>query len=155
MKKWIVSASLALSVASTAALADYDDYMKYEKQTPTKELLKQAQSDYTRYCAACHAKDGTGRDAPALKGSLIATGPIGGNIHMVITGGPHTRMPAWGLTGLSDQVLAEILTYTRNAWGNDDKTLHGKHAGGVVTEELIKKYREALPKQPWKKDIRT
>lgn len=155
VRKWMALASFALSLNAGTALAGFDDNAKLENQTPPKALLKRAQNEYIRYCSACHAKDGTGRDAPALKGSLIATGPMGGNIHMVITGGPHTRMPAWGLTGLSDRALADMLTYVRNAWGNDNKKQFGKHAGGVITEELVKKYREALPKQPWKKDITT
>lgn len=155
MKQWICFGlgAMLLSMSCTASVGR--PYAKYEYQKPTKEQMISGKTEYTRYCAACHAKDGSGRDGPALKGSLIATGPIGSTIHMTITGGPHSKMPMWGLTELSDATIAQILTYVRNAWGNSDKKVNGKHAGGVITPELVKKYRDSLPNRNSNKNVRT
>ena len=130
------------------------DSQKVESNTPSYETLKSGRENYQRYCASCHGKDGEGNNAPAITGSLIATGPVDKHIEFVLTGKSHTTMPAWGLTGLSDEVLADIITYQRNAWGNNDKDKYGKDAGGIATSEMIKKHREDLEKKPAADNIR-
>jgi cytochrome c oxidase subunit II len=55
---------------------------------------------------------------PALKGSKIATGPIKDHINIVLNGKPGTAMQAFG-SQLSDTDIAAIVTYERNAWGNN------------------------------------
>ncbi len=59
---------------------------------------------------------------PALKGSPIAKGPVAGHIDRVMNGKPGTAMQAFK-GQLSDQDLADVITYERNAWGNDTGTL--------------------------------
>lgn len=153
MKRLLIITSFCLTIATTAS-ATTNEYVKFEHKVPTKEKMTTANKEFIRYCSACHGKTGEGKTGPSLQGNLIATGPMGSMIHYVITGEPHTVMPAWGLTELSNEALADILTYVRNSWGNNDKKEYGKHAGGVVTPELIKKYRETLKKMPARKNIR-
>jgi cytochrome c oxidase subunit II len=56
---------------------------------------------------------------PALKGSSVATGkPINRHILTVLNGIPNTAMQAFS-SQLNDNELAAIITYERNAWGNN------------------------------------
>ena len=55
---------------------------------------------------------------PPLKGSKIATGPVKDHIHLVLNGKPGTAMAAFR-DQLNDLELAAVITYERNAWGNN------------------------------------
>ncbi|MET1256705.1 cytochrome c oxidase subunit II [Aliikangiella maris] len=70
-------------------------------------------------CAACHKPDGSGMPPgfPALKGSAIATGPVKDHIDIVVNGSTG-GMQAFGKQ-LTDAELAAVITYERNAWGNN------------------------------------
>lgn len=84
-------------------------------------LMAEGEEQYGKYCAVCHKQDGTGMPPvfPALKGSSVATGqPITRHIQLVLTGVPGTAMQAFS-NQLSDNELAAIVTYERNAWGNN------------------------------------
>ncbi len=90
-------------------------------QKMTKDdLMKKGEASYNTYCAACHKPDGSGMPPafPALKGSKIATGPVADHLHIVLNGKPGTAMQAFG-TQLTDDVIASIITYERNSWGNN------------------------------------
>lgn len=84
------------------------------------ELMKRGEQAYNTTCAICHKTDGVGAppNYPAMKGSKIATGPIAAHINIVLNGKPGTAMQAFG-PQLSDNDLAAIITYERNAWGNN------------------------------------
>ena len=72
-------------------------------------------------CSACHQADGTGIPPlfPALKGSSVAVGnPISRHIEMILNGVPGTAMQPYK-EQLSDEEIAAITTYERNAWGNN------------------------------------
>lgn len=84
-------------------------------------LMTEGKEQYGKYCAVCHKQDGTGMPPvfPALKGSSVATGqPITRHIQLVLTGVPGTAMQAFS-NQLSDDELAAIVTYERNAWENN------------------------------------
>jgi len=83
------------------------------------ELMKRGEQAYEKTCAVCHKSDGLGMPPtfPALKGSKIATGPIAAHINIVLNGKPGTTMQAFG-SQLTDNDIAAIITYERNAWGN-------------------------------------
>ena len=51
-------------------------------------------------------------------GSAIATGDIGGHLNIGINGVPGTAMQAFG-GQLNDVDLAAVITYQRNAFGNN------------------------------------
>jgi len=91
------------------------------KQTFTlEELMVKGEEAYNRSCAGCHAGNGEGIPGafPALKGSAIALGSIANHLDVVVNGVGGTAMQAFGAQ-LSEVDLAAIITYERNAWGND------------------------------------
>ncbi len=85
------------------------------------ELMQLGETTYTAYCAACHQPSGQGLPPafPALKGSAIATtGPVSEHIDIVFNGKAGTGMQGYGKQ-LSLKEIAAVVTYERNAWGND------------------------------------
>ena len=105
-----------------------------EKEWTMDELMERGQQAYATVCAACHQPDGSGAPPafPALKGSKIATKDMQGHIDIVVNGSPGTAMQAFG-SQLSEVDLAAIITYERNAWGND--------TGEMVTPKEILNYK--------------
>lgn len=99
-------------------------------------LMARGEQAYQSACAACHQASGEGLPPvfPALRGSAIATGPKEGHIAIVVDGKPGTAMPAFGRQ-LSALDLAAIITYERNAWGNQ--------TGDMVTPQDIAAYQQA------------
>ena len=90
------------------------------KQWTLAELVERGDKVYHTTCVACHQAQGQGLPPmfPALKGSKIATGPIQDHLNIVVHGKPGTAMAAFGKQ-LSEVDLAAVVTYERNAWGND------------------------------------
>ena len=90
------------------------------KQWTLQELVERGDKIYHTTCVACHQPEGQGLPPlfPALKGSAVATGPIEGHLHIVYFGKPGTAMAAFGKQ-LSEVDIAAVITYERNAWGND------------------------------------
>lgn len=84
------------------------------------ELYARGEAVYTRSCAACHQANGEGLPGvfPALKGTGISVGPIAAHIDVVVNGVPGTAMQAFG-DQLSEVDIAAVVTYERNAWGNN------------------------------------
>lgn len=78
---------------------------------------------YNNTCSVCHQPSGEGIPPtfPALKGSKIATGPVEGHLNRVLNGKPGTAMRAFRDV-LSDQDIADVITYERNAFGNQSNT---------------------------------
>lgn len=89
-----------------------------------KELMDKGEQVYNKICAACHQPGGVGQPPtfPALKGSKTATGPIAAHVDTVFNGRSGTAMQAFK-NQLSDVELASVITFERNAWGNDTNTL--------------------------------
>ena len=103
-------------VASAAAAAESSS----DKTWTIAELTERGEKLYNTNCAACHLPTGTGVPGafPALKGSPVATGDIARHLNTVLKGVAGTAMAAWG-NQLNNLELAAIITYERNAWGND------------------------------------
>ena len=84
------------------------------------ELMSQGKKIYDTACIACHQANGGGLPPmfPALKGSKIALEKqnIPVHISMIIDG--KNNMPAFGKQ-LSMSEIAAVVTYERNAWGNN------------------------------------
>ena len=85
-----------------------------------EQLVAQGEMVYGTYCSACHQPGGQGLPPafPSLIGSEITTGPIEAHIDMVINGKPGTAMAAFGAQ-LNPVDMAAVITYERNAWGNN------------------------------------
>ncbi|CAN5214149.1 cytochrome c oxidase subunit II [soil metagenome] len=111
---------------------DYDKWVALQRQQLATEkaaatvtlsyadLMKQGQATYNKTCAACHKDNGAGIPPvfPALKGSSVTVGNIVKHIQIVLKGVPNTAMQAFD-NQLNDAELAAVITYERNAWGNN------------------------------------
>ncbi len=85
------------------------------------ELMKLGKEKYEMSCAMCHQADGSGIPPmyPALKRSSVAVGyPISRHIDIILNGVPGSAMQAFK-DQLSDEDIAAMTTYERNAWGNN------------------------------------
>lgn len=83
------------------------------------ELMEKGKAVYNANCAACHQADGSGLEAagfPAMKGSAVANGPVEVHIKQTLNG--MNAMPPFKGT-LDDEEIAAVVTYERNAFGND------------------------------------
>ncbi|OUR74620.1 cytochrome c oxidase subunit II [Marinomonas sp. 42_23_T18] len=94
------------------------------------ELMVKGEQVYQKNCAACHQPGGQGIPPmfPALKGGVITTQQQGEHINIVLEGRAGTAMQAYAAQ-LSAVDLAAVITYERNAWGND--------TGDIVTPQSI------------------
>jgi mono/diheme cytochrome c family protein len=99
---------------------------------------------YVTRCASCHGLDGKGQPEwmPPLAGATSALAKesasainitLNGSQRVVAAGVPDAyRMPAFR-EQLSDQPIAEVLTFMRSAWGNQ---------GSAVDAQAVGKLRE-------------
>lgn len=127
-----------------------DPYVETNKVTsPAKPvapatLMSLGKEKYQQICAACHKADGTGLPPmyPGLKGSSVATGnPISRHIDLILNGIPGTAMQPYK-DQLTDEEIAAIATYERNAWNNN--------TGDVVQPEEVATVRRGVQQKPIK-----
>ncbi|HHF3075121.1 TPA: cytochrome c oxidase subunit II [Vibrio diabolicus] len=112
--EWLASKKEEIALQKAAAQEALSQDLSME------ELMSQGESIYTARCAVCHQANGEGIPGafPAIKGSPIATGPISEHIDVIVNGRPGTAMQSFS-NQLSDKEIAAVITYQRNAWGND------------------------------------
>ena len=101
---------------------------------------------YTDECSACHTMEGAGiaRLMPALKGSPFVQQREPASLLRAVLGGTRAvatdfaptgaAMPAMGWK-LSDEQVAAVVSYIRNAWGN---------AAPAVSARDVRRVRTAL-----------
>ena len=132
-------------VVKAVSQEDFDAWVKKQKalqvaaageaaKTWTRgELMARGKTVYGQ-CAACHGASGQGVPGvfPAMAGSKVATGPVADHIKTVLHGRPGTAMQAFG-PQLSDTDIAAVVTYERNAFGNN--------TGDVVQPSDVKALR--------------
>lgn len=129
-KQWVAQQTTASTVVT--------------KKTAREVLMKEGKVKYEQMCSACHRSDGTGLPPmyPALRASSIAVGkPIDRHINLLLHGVPGSAMQAYKDV-LTDAEIAAIVTYERNAWGNN--------TNDVVQPEDVQKLREGEIVQPVK-----
>ncbi len=110
-------------------------------QGKSKQLLN-GKKVYDMYCQACHQADGNGvpRLNPPLVGTVYVTGSKTRLIDIVLKGlsdpieinGEEYNNPMAAHSFLTDQQIADVLTYIRNSFGNK---------AGLVTVAEVKKQR--------------
>jgi mono/diheme cytochrome c family protein len=106
------------------------------------------QTVYKNICQACHQADGRGaaKIAANLIGSPLALAPADVPARILMNGkeGPIGLMPPVGAS-LSDEQIADVLTYIRRDWGQD---------GTPVDPATIKSVRAltASRTRPWTND---
>lgn len=103
---------LAEKVAAAEAGPDLND-------RTMSQLMAEGEVAYNKYCAACHMPNGQGNGPfPSLVGTEVVKGDITKHIDVVVNGVSGTAMQAFG-GQLTEAEIAAIVTYERNAWGND------------------------------------
>lgn len=80
--------------------------------------MELGQQKYAQACAVCHGANGEGGIGPAFAGSDLATNPDRIQEHIDILNNGQGAMPAFGAQ-LTPAEIAAVVTYERNAWGND------------------------------------
>jgi len=98
------------------------------------ELMERGEGVYGTYCVACHQPNGQGIEGvfPSLVGTDMVLNDLDGHIDVILNGVEGTSMQAFSTT-LNDADIAAVVTYERNAWGND--------TGDVVQPATIKDMR--------------
>lgn len=123
-------------VVEGVSMEDYQKWVVAKKEEIAKageikemtkdELVTAGKGVYEKNCAVCHQVSGAGLPPafPALTGSKVAMGPIFGvdgkylkdsHLDRVLNG--KGVMPSWKAV-LTDNEIAEVITYERNALGN-------------------------------------
>ncbi len=110
-EEWVATQKVAMAAKEAEAASD--------KTWSKEELMEKGRGLYNTNCASCHQVTGQGLAPafPSLIGSKITIGPVAAHIDIVLKGKPGSAMPAWAQ--LNDLEIAAIVTYERNAWGND------------------------------------
>lgn len=105
-----------------------------QKDWTLEELMERGEKAYASACASCHQADGSGAPPafPALKGSPVVTEDMQAHLDIVVNGVSGTAMQAFG-EQLSEVDLAAVITYERNAWGND--------TGEMITPKEVFDYK--------------
>jgi len=112
--------------------AEYDNWLTERKAAAAREralrdqvftfeeLMARGEDVYNKNCIACHLPNGAGVPGafPSLLAGTMSTGPITEHLDMVVNGRVGTAMAAFGAQ-LSEADIAAVVTYERNAWGND------------------------------------
>lgn len=107
-----------------------------QKDWSMAELMVKGEEVYNKVCAACHQPNGEGLPPmfPALKNSPVAIerDQITKHIDVVVNGVKGSAMQAFK-DQLSEVDIAAVITYERNAWGND--------TGELITPKDILDYK--------------
>jgi len=120
-------------VVHVVSEADYKDWVSKQKSAATAaagddtktftkdELLARGKGVFEKTCAACHGMDGhaTAPIFPNMAGSKVATGPVAAHIDIVSNGSKKNTMMAAYKAQMSKADLAAVITYERNAFGNN------------------------------------
>ncbi len=88
------------------------------------ELMQKGQVVYEAKCAVCHQTNGKGMPGvfPAISGGAVSTGPVKAQISLVMHGKPGTAMQSFA-EQLTNEEIAAVITYERNALGNKTGTV--------------------------------
>ncbi|MEQ6917573.1 cytochrome c oxidase subunit II [Halomonas aquatica] len=100
--------------------AAQQEAMSADREWGLDELMSRGEQVYGAVCAACHQPDGSGNMPafPALAGNQVLLDEPERHITTVIDGVAGSAMPAFRNT-LSPVEIAAVVTYERNAWGNE------------------------------------
>ncbi|MGR5286058.1 cytochrome c oxidase subunit II [Vibrio maritimus] len=132
---WLTGKKEEMALAKAEAAKALDATLSIE------ELLTTGEGIYASRCAVCHQANGQGLPGafPAIAGAEVATsGSIDTHISKIVDGVAGTAMQSFA-NQLTDKEIAAVITYQRNAWGNN--------TGDVVQASDINSYKtqEAEP----------
>jgi cytochrome c oxidase subunit 2 len=117
-------------VVNVTSQDEFDDWMAekragaaelkelMELTLPLPELVERGEAVYQKNCIACHGANGEGGIGKVLAGSSYPLGDQAAHIGIMVNGVPGSAMQAFGAQ-LNDLDLAAVITYSRNAFGNN------------------------------------
>jgi len=149
MAEVVLSSTSKMSDADVRAMAVYlkdvaPGAIEPAASAPAQAQMENGEKLYKGACIACHEADGSGapRIYPPLPGNAnLQSEDASSAIRIILDGAetittqraPNTgSMPAYAKK-LSDQEIADVTTYIRNAWGNS--------ASAVTAEQVAKARR--------------
>jgi mono/diheme cytochrome c family protein len=140
----IAGTASAKAIADKAASAAPVKIKENDASAPIDPKVMEAGKQEYALCAACHGPEGQGVPnlAPPLAGSEWVVGPVENPIRITLRGlgGPikvkgvdyNLAAPMMAVAHLSDEQLANVLTYVRNSFGNK---------ASAVTPDQVKAFR--------------
>jgi cytochrome c oxidase subunit 2 len=121
-------------VVKVVEQADFDTWLE-EKQAAAAagpdasafvsmdEALSAGKDIHNGRCAACHGVNGEGGIGAKITGGVVSIGPVKDHLKMVINGSPKNPMMAAYGNQLTAKEIAAVVTYQRNALGNNSGEL--------------------------------
>ena len=109
------------------------DLAAASEEMSLEALMSEGEAVYNGQCLACHGANGEGGVGKAIAGSAIALGDVNTHMDVSIRGVSGTAMQAFG-TQLSDTEMAAVITYQRNAFGNN--------TGDIVQPADVASYKQ-------------
>lgn len=141
---------MAVYLKSLPPVAEVNETPWQYSNTETEELLsldfsKTGSQNYYEYCSNCHGTNGQGYYPyqPPLAGNPVIMDPdpsslinltLNGSLRVIADQGPDVNDMPYFRQLLSDEEIAEVLTYVRSAWGHD---------AGAVSTGQVSEIREA------------
>lgn len=110
-KGWF--AAFAISVMATGAAVA----QPVNDEATKLAYIEQGKVVYGDYCAACHGDNGEGGGGPTLAKNGFVKGRAA-VINQILFGATDHGMPPFA-PELTDEEIAQVATYIRNAWGNE------------------------------------
>ncbi|GLS83504.1 cytochrome c oxidase subunit 2 [Paraferrimonas haliotis] len=142
---WVAEQQQAAADAAAEAAASLNQTLTMEESMTLGEQV------YIARCAACHQPNGAGLPGvfPSLKKSPYILGDVAAHIDIVVNGQAGTAMQAFS-GQLTAKEIAAVVTYERNAWGNDtgDLVQAADVAGGSGAEESAPQEQPATNLKP-------
>ncbi|EED36098.1 cytochrome-c oxidase, subunit II [Luminiphilus syltensis NOR5-1B] len=117
-------------VVHAVSQAEYDEWLSAKRadaeaqvamasmDLSLDDLMSKGESIYSGQCVACHGANGEGGVGKPIAGSAIVLGDLTKHLGVTTKGVPGTAMQAFG-SQLSDVDIAAVVTYQRNAFGNN------------------------------------
>ena len=150
MSEVVVNSTSKMSDADVRAIAVYLKDLPAgapEPATPAPPVAAMANGErlYKGACIACHEADGSGapRIYPPLPGNANLQSSDASSTLRIILDGAETvttprapnkgSMPAYAAR-MTDQEIADVATYIRNAWGNAAPAVTAEHVAKARTE---------------------
>ncbi|SNX47766.1 Cytochrome c oxidase subunit 2 precursor [Vibrio thalassae] len=138
---WLAEKKQEMALAAEEAAKSLDATL------PLGELMSVGEEVYAGRCAVCHQANGQGIPGafPAIAGSTVATtGDVSIHISKIVDGVSGTAMQSFA-NQLTDKEIAAVVTYQRNAWGND--------TGDVVQASDINAFKAQGEEQTSSKEL--
>lgn len=135
----MIRLSVAISFIVLLFIAGCDD------DSISRATMDNGKKIYNTYCLGCHMEDAMGvpRLNPPLAGSELLVNDQGKSIRIVLRGSEELKSASdseykntmAALNSLSDQEIADVLTFARNSFGNK---------APKITEADVRKERTKL-----------